>query len=64
MNYKLGIDVGSTTVKIAVLDENNEIIFSEYERHYANIKETIAKLAAHAYEQTGDITIQPTITQD
>lgn len=62
MNYKLGIDVGSTTVKIAVLDENNEIIFSEYERHYANIKETIAKLAAHAYEQTGDITIQPTIT--
>ena len=35
--YKLGIDIGSTTVKIAILDENNQILFSDYERHFANI---------------------------
>lgn len=30
--YTLGIDIGSTTVKIAILDENNEVVFSDYER--------------------------------
>ena len=39
--YKLGIDIGSTTVKIAILDENNQILFSDYERHFANIQETL-----------------------
>ena len=39
--YKLGIDIGSTTVKIAVLDEQHNIVFSDYKRHFANIKETL-----------------------
>ena len=39
--YALGIDIGSTTVKIAILDENNEVVFSDYERHFANIQETL-----------------------
>ena len=38
--YTLGIDIGSTTVKIAVLDQDNEVLFSDYERHFANIQET------------------------
>ena len=33
--FKLGIDIGSTTVKIAVLDDNNNILFSDYERRPA-----------------------------
>ena len=37
--HTLGIDIGSTTVKIAILDEENEVLFSDYERHYANIQE-------------------------
>ena len=36
--YRLGIDIGSTTVKIAVLNEENEILFSDYERHFADIQ--------------------------
>ena len=36
--YTLDIDIGSTTVKIAILDENNEVVFSDYERHFANIQ--------------------------
>ena len=35
----LGIDIGSTTVKIAILDEAHRILFSDYERHFANIRE-------------------------
>ena len=42
--YTLGIDIGSTTVKIAILDENNEVVFSDYERHFANIQETLSDL--------------------
>ena len=30
--HKLGIDIGSTTVKVAVLDENDNLLFSDYER--------------------------------
>ena len=36
--HKLGIDIGSTTVKIAILDESNQLLFSDYERHFANIQ--------------------------
>ena len=39
--YALGIDIGSTTVKIAILNECHEILFSDYERHFANIQETL-----------------------
>lgn len=42
--YSLGIDIGSTTVKIAILDEEQNLLFSDYERHYANIQETLAHL--------------------
>ena len=42
--YTLGIDIGSTTVKIAILDENNEVVFSDYERHFANIQDTLSDL--------------------
>lgn len=37
--HTLGIDIGSTTVKIAILDSENEVLFSDYERHFANIQE-------------------------
>ncbi len=60
--YKLGIDIGSTTVKVAMLNENNDIIFSDYERHYANIQDTLANLLKKAREITGPISIHPVIT--
>ena len=45
---RLGIDIGSTTVKVAVIDEEHNILFSEYKRHFANIKETLKELVEHA----------------
>lgn len=36
---KIGLDVGSTTIKCVVLDDNNEIIYSNYERHMSRIVE-------------------------
>ena len=37
MSNRLGIDVGSTTVKLVILDENDRIIFQKYERHMSNV---------------------------
>lgn len=58
----LGIDIGSTTVKIAILDKDNNILFSDYERHYANIQETLHKLVSKAISETGNINVAPVIT--
>ena len=60
--YKLGIDIGSTTVKIAILDENNKMVFSDYQRHYANIQETLAELLKKAIDLLGDVELAPMIT--
>ncbi len=62
MQYTLGIDIGSTTVKIAILDDKNNLLFADYERHFANIKETLASLLKKAYEKLGNITLHPMIT--
>ena len=60
--YKLGIDIGSTTVKIAIIDEENRILFSDYKRHFANIQETLKDLLILAKEQLGSIEVHPVIT--
>ena len=60
--YTLGIDIGSTTVKIAILDEMHNILFSDYRRHYANIRETLQELISDALAKTGDLTVHPMIT--
>ncbi len=41
--YSLGIDVGSTTVKTVILDDNSEIIRSRYQRHFSKVRETVAE---------------------
>ena len=61
-NYTLGIDIGSTTVKVAILNEKHELLFSDYERHFANIQETLASLLEKAEGQLGDLTVYPAIT--
>ena len=60
--YRLGIDIGSTTVKIAVLNEEKEILFSDYERHFADIQNTLAGLLDKAYKQLGEFLVLPVIT--
>ncbi len=60
--YSLGIDIGSTTVKTAILDAENNLLFSDYERHYANIRETLCSLLKKAFDSVGNITVHPMIT--
>ncbi len=60
--YKLGIDIGSTTVKIAVLDMDNKMLFADYQRHFANIQETLQELLEKAVKELGPFDIYPVIT--
>lgn len=60
--HKLGIDIGSTTVKIAILDDDNHILFSDYTRHFANIQESLAGLLLKAREQYGNLDLSSVIT--
>ena len=60
--YTLGIDVGSTTVKVAILDTDHKFLFSDYKRHFANIQGTLAELLHKALDKLGNIQISPVIT--
>ena len=39
--YKIGIDAGSTTLKCIVLNEEDKILYSNYERHYSKVREKL-----------------------
>ena len=41
---QIGLDIGSTTIKIAVLDDAGNLLFHKYERHYSQIAEKILAL--------------------
>lgn len=55
MIYKTGLDVGSTTVKILVADENNEILYARYKRHLSDVRNTIAEVFTDCYNELGNI---------
>ncbi len=61
-HYSLGIDIGSTTVKIAILDSENKLLFSDYKRHFADIQNTLQSLLNAAREELGSIRLHPIIT--
>ncbi|MBF1273361.1 BadF/BadG/BcrA/BcrD ATPase family protein, partial [Oribacterium sinus] len=60
--YRLGIDIGSTTVKVAILDQEKNLLFSDYRRHFANIQETLADLLEEAKEALGDCSLTCMVT--
>ena len=60
--FRAGIDIGSTTVKLVVLDDENRMIYREYRRHRAHTQETLAQLLQEARAVTGDCLLKPRIT--
>ena len=60
--YRAGIDIGSTTVKLVVLDASDTIIYGEYRRHCAHTQSTLAALLREAREQLGEIALRVSIT--
>ncbi len=60
--YQLGIDIGSTTAKLALLDENATLRFSTYRRHNAETINTLLAALNEVRAQLGDIPLQLQIT--
>jgi predicted CoA-substrate-specific enzyme activase len=59
---RLGIDVGSTTVKLVLLNDKDEIIYSRYERHMSNVFEKVTKLLNELYNEYGNLKLTAVIT--
>ncbi|MBO6046792.1 MAG: 2-hydroxyacyl-CoA dehydratase [Erysipelotrichaceae bacterium] len=62
MAYYLGIDVGSTTVKLYLTDENDQCLYSNYVRHFSDVRKTVHDLLIEVKEQLGDLDIHPAMT--
>ena len=60
--YRAGIDIGSTTVKLVVLNERNEILFGDYRRHHAHTQQTLNSLLKSVRQQLGDCALKVKIT--
>jgi len=61
-SYKIGIDIGSTTVKTVVLSETGEMLFSAYERHFSQVREkAVSQLKQASAELSGEL-CAPAIT--
>ena len=52
--YKIGLDIGSTTIKTVVLEPDGSIAFSGYRRHHARIRESLSELLQEIHKQIGD----------
>ena len=52
--YRVGIDIGSTTIKVVVLDETGNIVFSVYERHLSEIIDKTKEMLERILPITGD----------
>jgi predicted CoA-substrate-specific enzyme activase len=61
-HLSIGIDVGSTTAKLAVLDKGLNIVFSKYLRHNARIHNTLKELVSEALNQLGNCNVNIRIT--
>ncbi len=61
-DYRLGIDIGSTTVKLVVLGEDGQLLYNDYRRHFSDMKETLITLVRECYQALGDIGARISIT--
>ena len=60
--YKLGIDVGSTTIKVVALDSYNKVIYNDYRRHFSDIKNTLISSLEECFKKIGNFDLKITVT--
>ena len=62
MTVHLGLDVGSTTVKLVALDEDFNVLYQTYRRHMSDVKNTVKDVVRDCYEQLGDCPVTVSVT--
>lgn len=58
----IGLDVGSTTVKIAILDDKDNLVFSNYQRHFSDVQHTVSNLLQKMYVQLKNVDVTMNVT--
>ncbi|MBS5334586.1 MAG: 2-hydroxyglutaryl-CoA dehydratase, partial [Firmicutes bacterium] len=59
---RIGIDVGSTTVKIILIDENENVVYRRYERHMSSVFDKVKECLKDLTDEVGDIGVKCVIT--
>ncbi len=62
ITYLAGLDIGSTTAKLVLVDETRKLIFSRYQRHYARIMDTVSLFFSDVAAQLGNCRLQLSVT--
>ena len=62
MTYRIGLDVGSTTAKLVMIDSEGRLVFSCYKRHHAHIKDVIRDFLSDVRPITGNNDISLVVT--
>lgn len=60
--FKLGVDVGSTTIKVVVLNYYNKVIYSDYKRHFSDIKTALKQALKECIDKIGNVNLRVTVT--
>lgn len=61
-SYRIGLDVGSTTAKIAVIDRDGQLVYSRYERHNAHVTDVVKQYFDELTAITGDAPVSLCVT--
>lgn len=62
---RVGLDIGSTTVKVAVIEkngENDELLFSRYQRHFSDIRKTVADIISEVSDSVSGDRVEIAVT--
>ena len=59
---RAGVDIGSTTVKLVILDGDGKLLFGSYQRHHARTREALTELLQEAQRRLGDIRLSVCFT--
>ncbi|MBD5560926.1 MAG: 2-hydroxyacyl-CoA dehydratase [Clostridia bacterium] len=60
--HTLGLDIGSTTLKLVILNENQETVFAEYRRHLADVRGGLLALLREAAAKCGSLRVRAAVT--
>ena len=60
--FRIGIDVGSTTMKLVVLDDEGKLVYSDYQRHYSDVIERGKLMLSELMEKLGDLECETAIS--
>ncbi|MFU8769674.1 MAG: acyl-CoA dehydratase activase, partial [Desulfotignum sp.] len=60
--YLAGLDIGSTTAKLVLVDETDQLVFSRYQRHYARVMDTVSGFFSQVLADLGNCRLQLSVT--